>query len=210
MKYENSLWWPDSETHLTPYGLTYQNTIRDLAISLVPFNKRLLAIDIGAHVGIASIHFSQVFKEVIAFEPNKVTYDCLVKNTEGLPVTCLNRGLSNKQGFITLNVNPTNTGNTVPVQVDKVDLSNAVQVSRLDDFEFPEPNLIKIDVEGFEPLVLEGAREVLTKYSPIVIVEVKGIGYSKDKPEETLDILKSFGYDICFRISHDYVLKKRT
>lgn len=208
MKYENNLWWPDSEDHLNHYGLNYQREIRDLAIGLIPTDKRPLALDIGAHVGIASVHFSQYFKEVIAFEPNKSSYDCLIKNTDDLPITCLNKALSNKHGFVKLEVNPSNTGNTVPVLLDQVDLFDSVQSSPLDSYQFPEPSLIKIDVEGFEPLVIEGARETLIKHKPVIIIEAKGIGYSKGREVLALDLLKDLGYRIAGSISHDFILVK--
>ena len=43
---------------------------------------------------------------------------------------------------------------------------------RLDDYTFPRVDLVKIDVEGAEREVLEGAEETLKKHHPMVYVEV--------------------------------------
>ena len=37
------------------------------------------------------------------------------------------------------------------------------------------PSIIKIDVEGAESLVLEGAVELLSKYKPLLLIEVNNI-----------------------------------
>jgi FkbM family methyltransferase len=50
-----------------------------------------------------------------------------------------------------------------------------VQIARLDTFVFegkaPAPDLIKIDVEGTEAEVIEGAQRTLTKYQPKILLE---------------------------------------
>ena len=52
---------------------------------------------------------------------------------------------------------------------------NFIKTIRLDDLVFGKfnvkPNILKIDVEGFEYDVLKGAEEVLKQYSPRIIIE---------------------------------------
>ena len=52
---------------------------------------------------------------------------------------------------------------------------NFIKTIRLDDLVFGKfnvkPNILKIDVEGFEYEVLQGAEEVLKRYSPRIIIE---------------------------------------
>ena len=66
-----------------------------------------------------------------------------------------------------------------------------VMCKRLDDIyhEKGKVSFIKLDVEGHEPQVLEGAREVITKNLPTILVEL--IDYENSKVPQ---ILKEFGY----------------
>ncbi len=70
-----------------------------------------------------------------------------------------------------------------------------VRVDRLDDALPPDymPALIKIDVEGAERQVIEGAMETLTRHAPIVIFE-HGPGAQQEyqtSPEQVYDLLVS-------------------
>ena len=49
----------------------------------------------------------------------------------------------------------------------------AIPLKRLDDFALAEVDFVKIDVEGFERFVVEGARDTLRRCRPVVIVEQK-------------------------------------
>lgn len=207
LKLEKGLWWPSSETHLNQYGLEYQMDVRAVAIGLIPEQSRNLAVDIGAHVGIATHHFSRFFKKVISFEPIRETFKCLERNVELAPnVELHNIALADGSSCVSFLKHEGNTGYTEPT----LDISTERETcltNTLDSYHVA-PDLIKIDVEGFEPLVLKGAIRTLMKHSPVIIIEVKGIGYSKDNPKESLDILSSLGYKVTHVDSNDYVLTK--
>ena len=50
---------------------------------------------------------------------------------------------------------------------------HTVRCARLDDYQLEPVGFIKIDVEGHERAVLEGARETFRKYQPIALVEAE-------------------------------------
>ena len=60
------------------------------------------------------------------------------------------------------------------------------------------PDLLKIDVEGYELEVLQGAKQILKKYSPKILLEIH-LSYLDQRsiyPKKVLDILTSLGYNL--------------
>lgn len=211
MKFINNLYWPDSEDHLLEHGENYQRNVRTVAISRVPEDKRNLCLDIGAHIGIASLHFAKYFEEVLSFEPIFETYRCLLANTNSVDnVYPLNIGLGDKERRVSFIQHEGNTGYTEPAEFDPtIPLSSSV--FPLDDFNTElNPSLIKIDVEGFELLVLKGAEETIKRAKPVIVLEVKGIGFSRPDPLAPVNFLKELGYSVVEIINHDYVMEYRS
>lgn len=203
MKYENNLYWPDNETHLTHYGLEYQKDVRDEAIKLC--NSRNLAVDVGAHVGIATLHFASRFSNVLSFEPIPETFACLRKNINASgsdAIIAVNTALSDCVHSVEFTFNEGNSGYTVPHSS-----TQGQQTLFLDMFHI-HPSLIKVDVEGFEPYVIRGAKETIERCSPVMLIEAKGVGTAAAYPEEPIKLLESMGYTIRKQISHDYILTR--
>jgi FkbM family methyltransferase len=62
---------------------------------------------------------------------------------------------------------------------------------------FPMPDLIKLDIQGAEVDVLQGAKQVL-KHCANLIVEIQEVEYNKGAPlkQEVIDYLESIGFDL--------------
>ena len=65
---------------------------------------------------------------------------------------------------------------------------------------FAAPTFVKIDVEGAEQLVLEGASRLLSEIQPIIYIEV-----GKPRASSVTERLKSFGYQLYDPLDHDLV-----
>ena len=50
---------------------------------------------------------------------------------------------------------------------------DVIQLLKLDEVNFNELSLIKIDVQGFETYVIEGAKETIQKHRPFIFVEIE-------------------------------------
>lgn len=67
-------------------------------------------------------------------------------------------------------------------------------------------DFIQLDVEGFEHFAILGALETIERSSPLICLELKGIGKRYGHPDEdTIALLESIGYTIQARIHRDIV-----
>ena len=154
----------------------------DMSFLLHFLKKDDLFLDIGANVGVYSLLASGIKQaQTIAIEPVPTTFNFLQKNIVlnqlNKTITSLNIGLADKNG----NLYFTSDGDTNNHVTDtKTDKSIEVDVKTLDTITeniLTVDTIIKMDVEGFEIKVLEGATCILQ--NPLlqaVIVELNGCG----------------------------------
>lgn len=153
-----------------------------------------LFVDIGANVGTYTVlSGGHVKATVISVEPVPGTYHHLLNNIlineMANRVTALNIALGAKEGFIDF-TSSLDTVNHVATKHDKDIIK--VKVDTLDQLTFDKtPALLKIDVEGFETEVINGASNTLQKNSlKGIIIELNGsgdrYGYDERKIHETL------------------------
>lgn len=167
----------------------------DLLIELQPYiKKNAVILDIGANIGNHSVYWAvrSYAKKIYSFEPVEDFFKILKKNIEinqlNDKVKIFNIGLSNQKinGSI-LEYHRDNIGETRIKQ----DSNGNLMLDRLDNITFEDNTIdfIKIDVEGHELEVLQGARETLLKYRPVVFVEI-----SSENKTKVHEYLTKLGY----------------
>lgn len=142
----------------------YEQSIIDWAKTLIDPSK--LFLDIGAHVGTYSLGFANACAGVHSFECSPKTFNYLCANIalRGLDykITPHRTALGDTTGTIPYYIrSPDGGGNSCIDFKDRECPSVPVPVTTLDSFGFANIGLIKMDVEGFEARVLEGAKETL-------------------------------------------------
>jgi len=138
--------------------------------------------DIGANIGCTSILFSQRARRVLSFEPSPTTFRYLERNIRNAGIRNVelhNLALGSEPGNSSLTFAPTNrAGGFVS---DKTiasagHVTESITIRRLDDIveslDIDATDLIKIDVEGFEQSVLEGGRNTIQRFQPVVALEL--------------------------------------
>ena len=150
-------------------------------------------LDIGANIGIYSFHFKKSFKSIDAFEPLKeISYRLEYFQDESLRVH--NCALSNKRGVFQIYI-PYLSGKAI-ASLASLEKRNGdcevrnVKVDKIDNYDFDDVDLIKIDVEGHEEYVIEGARNLIKRNMPILIVEIEQRHLKKQIEEVFQSILK--------------------
>jgi FkbM family methyltransferase len=135
-------------------------------------------IDVGANIGWYTIIASKLVGKngsVIAFEPDPENYEFLKRNI--LANECDNvilepKALSNVNGTLTLYLDDENKGKHSIVFDQK---GGAIQIEaiKLDDYlenRLKQVDFVKIDVEGAEPMVLEGMKRTIASHPSIRLV----------------------------------------
>jgi FkbM family methyltransferase len=136
-------------------------------------------VDVGANVGMYSIWAAMIRKvRVFAYEPEAQNYALLNRNIvrNGLAgrVTAYCLALSDQPGYSELHLATLEPGGSCHSLGERVDFkhepatpvySQGCIAARLDDLVasgvVPQPDHIKIDVDGFEPKVMAGAAKTL-------------------------------------------------
>ncbi len=173
-------------------------------------------IDVGTHKGeILDIFLKNSPKGFhFGFEPIPAMFDSLKqKYLNYKNIFLFDYALSSSEGTAEFNYvtsNPSYSG-LIKRKYDRpneTDTKITVKTNCLDNIIIPQLikiDLIKIDVEGAEMKVLEGAVQTIEKYSPVIIFEF-GIGGS-DIYGETPEKLKAFFENLNYRVSlmEDYL-----
>jgi FkbM family methyltransferase len=150
-----------------------------------------LFVDVGANIGSYSILAGDCEGvKVVAFEPVPQTFSWLQKNIKinalENQIEVMKIGLAEQKGSINFSSNLDALNHVVLQQKHNTSVVK-VDVSKLDDIlDHKYPAVIKIDVEGYESQVLNGAKKTLYNTSLIaVIVELNSAGkrYGVDDEE---------------------------
>lgn len=173
----------------------------DMAYLLHFLTPEDLFIDVGANVGSYTIlACAAKGAKGYCFEPVPATYQRLMDNIRlnGLTdrVVALNIGLADKESqlIFTSDENCTNhvvTDNETSANVIKVKVQSLDSV-----LSGKSPSLMKIDVEGFETRVIDGAHDILAQPSLLsVLMELNGSGLRYGFDEDSiLGRMKDFGF----------------
>ncbi len=163
--------------------LIWRRGYSDDELRLIPFlcDKSKIAIDIGASGGLYVSHMLKYSKSCYAFEPQLNKAFKLVKLLSGLktPLYVEPVALSNKSGKVNLKLFTNDLGRSTIEEENQIEKSGNVELlsvpmKKLDDYEFKEKiGCIKIDVEGHEESVLQGAKNILTRDHPALIIEIE-------------------------------------
>ncbi|MCH7748064.1 MAG: FkbM family methyltransferase [Acidobacteria bacterium] len=188
-------------------GLAFQR-LKDLG-RLKDQNKTLL--DIGANIGTVCIPMIRDgwFERALAFEPEPFNYSLLKKNTRqnhlNDKILTYQIALASRNTDLKLKKSTDNFGDHRIVEHQR-DASDTIQISgrTLDSFleestiPIEDISLLWMDVQGYEPHVLEGARTLLKRNIPFVLeFWPEGMVETKSDAENFVETLqKSFTHYI--------------
>ena len=168
------------------------------------------AIDVGANVGLFTLALHRRASKVIAFEPLPALAAEL-RHRFGPSIQVLEVALSDRAGTTTLFV-PYEGQRAIESRASLNDDANPklalrplkVERRRLDDYGFHDVGIIKIDVEGHELAVLQGAEQTIRRCRPALIVEIEE-RHHPGRSGEIIQYILSLGYAGLFLRDDDLV-----
>ena len=181
-------------------GLYLSRYEKDMVAAIEKYCRpKYNVLDIGANIGAHTLRLAKIVGEsgnVYAFEPTDYAYRKLVhnislnhfKNIIPIHMALSDRNLL-RQNIQFISSWPTK-GSTKKQKgiVDFIKLDNWCKRENID-----QVNLIKLDVDGNEYSVIEGAKSLLTNQHPLILMEVWGPNFA-DNLKNPFTLLKQLGY----------------
>ena len=164
---------------------SYEGKYREQILKQIPSKKTF--VDVGTNVGIWSLPMMHQFKTVVSYEPSKQNIECLKANIP-TGIDLREKAIANFTGFADFHQAGKNCGDGKLCR-EGVQSTYTVPVVKLDDEGLSNVDLIKIDVQGWEYEVLEGAIELISRDRPWVIFEVN------DDIDKCCALMESLGYE---------------
>jgi len=141
-----------------------------------------VVVDVGANIGYYTVLLANKVGntgKIYAFEPDKTNFEILRKNVEVnnlKNVETINAAVGSKVGKLKLHKSKDNLGDHKLYGSDGE--TEEVKIIKLDDFlKNKKIDLMKIDTQGWEPEVIEGAKNIINRNKPIVFLEYSPASY---------------------------------
>ena len=189
-------------------------------------NKKSDSIDVGVYRGVYSYELARLSNHTHSFEANPIIYKYLKKNLIQLidNMTLYDYALSNHNGEAKLRIpirrktifkdqfeEKYHAGLSTIHDQNTFDSYNefdefTVSTKKVDDLKFINRiGFIKIDVEGHELKIIDGAKETIKKHKPNLLIEIEE-KHSKKKLNESINYIKALKYDV-YIYKHNKLIK---
>ena len=161
----NGFWVPSNDIHINDWKAGKPFTQNTCLINFLSYCKKnsvqlRKVLDIGAWCGTWTKVMEPYANQIIAFEPDKLHFDCLNKNCKN----SINKQLAVGNTFGKINLIGDNF-----TQAKRVSGEGDIQMITIDSLNYNDVDMIKIDVEGYDFEVLKGASTTLKNVKYLMI-----------------------------------------
>lgn len=174
-------------------------------------NKESIVVECGCHIGTHTLKIASLCNKLYAYEPMPDTNKVLnanIKLNNIDNVVIFEEGVSDSIGQTKFNFIPdgnpggscldNNPMGDLPYMLPTTRVIN-VKLTTIDLLNLDKLDFMKIDVEGYEPLVINGAMNTIKKCKPVIIMEVWKNHYGQFDLDYTKTLFKELlnvGYNI--------------
>ena len=191
-------------TKTTRNGKIWEKKLYDIYKNILKHED--IAIDVGGYIDSHSLPMSRFCNKVFVFEPNAELHKCIEQNIElnhidNIILSNSAIGLESKVvKFFERDDGTSRISNRDilgrPKEINTYSLDNSINIL---DSEIIK--LIKIDVEGHEYEVLEGAKNIIEKHKPQILIET-----FKNKRNKLFEWCKNNNYELLWLRADDFLL----
>ncbi len=171
--------------------------------------KGMKALDIGANIGYYTTLISQIAGEngkILALEPDPESYkflsktinSCKFKNILPFPIAA-----SDIKQKLPLFISKDNRGDNRLYQTDQLRKSIEVNCLTIDELlienNISTLDLIKIDIQGYEPKVFKGMKKIIRNSDKLILLTEfwpKGILKAGENPKDFLIMLRKMEFEL--------------
>ena len=167
------------------------------------------AIDVGCRYGHFTRPIIEYFDHCHSFDYRMTGFmQELLAEPVGKKITYYETGLSDKEETATA------WGGVIVEHREGHDDDSKKMKARLrtmDSYGIQDVGFIKIDVEGHELMVLQGALDTIERNNPVICIEQNDATEKWDKGRkfEALDFLKDIGYEVVDSRKWDYIMVRK-
>ena len=175
--------------------------------------KGMICFDIGANIGYYTLLESKIVGEqgkVVAIEPSPVNFKLLQKNIQDENVTNVELyqiAGGDHDGMIKFFLDPHSNLSRIIKNEEKVPENGQiveVPIKKLDSFletlQIKTLDFIRMDVEGYEFNILEGMKNSIKKFKPMIQMEVHTSLLGNEKTKKLLEWIMSEKYEVVYNI----------
>lgn len=218
-------------------GKQWNEEIVNILKSYIESRKLKHLLNVGSHIGSVCIPISLMIEKVSAIEAYPPTYQHLCENIQMNDIkniTTYNVAVGNSEEevyFMGMDKNcpiekknrvKNNTGGMHVFTED--DIKNNVRssnlsdkkvknkITKLDNMEIDQFDLMLVDIEGFEWDFLQGAKEKITKNKPIIVIEIwKNEKRKKENMpttrQQVVKYVEEMDYKMIKNINEDFIFE---
>lgn len=197
MRQVDGFWFPATDRHGAEAAL---REVADTIAAIRHVRSFNVCVQAGGNCGVFPAFLATKFEQVWTFEPDLENYHCLIKNVPHNVIHFM-AGLGNKCSQMSLDRVPGNCGAHQTVMI----VDGRIPMMTIDELQLDHCDMIQLDIEGFEPLAIDGAKETIAEFRPVLMLEDKDMsrryGYKHGWPE-----LEIPGYKVAGRVHNDVIL----
>jgi len=144
----------------------WQNAVKELIEKHV--KNRSVVVQAGGLQGMYPRLLSDIFERVYTFEPDPLSFHCLVNNCQKDNIIKIQAAIGEHHGLIDVaRFCEHNVGMNSVIQ------GNKYPMFTIDSLGLDACDFIQLDIEGFELPALRGARNTIERFKPVLCIETR-------------------------------------